>query len=108
MPEREPRLSECTRCDTGVVECAHFGDLTLWLYDNRPRPGQSAGPGHRVSNEWIVAGPLRPEACLKASCPGHLVMPVGPSRSENFAELRYAQAEFLRRAELLRLREPSA
>lgn len=102
MAERDPRQSECTICEAGVLQCAHFGDLTLWLTDNSDDACPPI-PGHYSSEELKVLGPARPVICTKRACPDHLVMWANESNAATFPTLAEAHAQFDRRAELLRL-----
>ena len=106
MAERDPRLSECSSCPRGAIECVHFGGLTLWLADNSTE-GSPEFPGHYSSNVFTVMGPLRPHICTKIACPDHLVMNQEAANCVSYSALPEARTELARRAELLRLGEPA-
>ena len=102
MAERDP-CQECG-CVEGILACVHFGELRLWLHDNSDAASPPV-PGHYSATEWWVIGPERPLVCPEDSCGGHLVM--NGATAGRFSSLPEAQADFARRAELLRLGEPA-
>ena len=88
MPERDPRQSECSSCKSGstrLIACAHFDGQVVCLWDYGDSIPLACGPS--------------PEPHLAASdCKGNF---------EVCRSMREGQADFDRRAELLRLGEPA-
>jgi hypothetical protein len=96
------RESECTVCRPGeILACIHFSELVLWLADNSDKASPPQ-PGHCASDDWWVYGPQQPHLCQCGGCSDHLVMSCSWA-DDRFESLPAAQAEFARRAELLRL-----
>lgn len=88
--------TECPACPQGIVRCAHYDGRVVWLSD------QLAGQRHDYGRHWDIRwGVLGPETPLQCVCStDHLVMHTLDVLGTD--SLPEAEAEFERRAELLR------